>query len=136
MTVLDEAKAALTEADGEGELTGDVRALIIGARYEADQLKIDHPSRGCIGCLICSVRATLEHAADVIELLDPALRALVVEYETFTTEYRPGWIGDDGRARITSPATVHPDYVAEYRAEGGEVVRRLVGPWEVVEDAQ
>ena len=68
--------------------------------------------------------------------VNAALTALVVEYETFTTEYRPGWIGDDGRARITSPATVHPDYVAEYRAEGGEVVRRLVGPWEVVEDAQ
>ena len=81
--------------------------------------------------------ASLSHDGEPIPhpLLD-VLRALVVEYETFTTEYRPGWIGDDGRARITSPATVHPDYVAEYRAEGGEVVRRLAGPWEVVEDAQ
>jgi hypothetical protein len=48
-------------------------------------------------------------------------------------EYRPGRIDDaDGRARITSPATIAPDYVAEYLAEGGEVVRRQVGPWETV----
>ena len=48
-------------------------------------------------------------------------------------EYRPGWIDDaDGRARITSPATIAPGYVADYIAEGGTVVRRRVGQWEAV----
>ena len=129
MTVLDEAKAALTEADGEGELTGDVRALIIGARYEADQLKIDHPSRGCIGCLICSVRATLEHAADVIELLDPALRALVVEYETQRAEFA-------NASRIVNAARIHLKYALGDAAEMSTAYRILTSAWEVVEDAQ
>jgi hypothetical protein len=46
-------------------------------------------------------------------------------------EYVPGWIGDDGRARIRS-GTIAPGFVAQYIAEGGEVVRREVGPFETV----
>ena len=67
-------------------------------------------------------------AGDVLAILSPTER----ETPAGEWEYRPGHIGADGRARITSPATIAPDYVREYMAEGGEVVRRRVGPWEEV----
>lgn len=73
-------------------------------------------------------------AEDAIAERNVLRRRLSAERETPAEgwEYRPGRIGADGRARITSPATIAPDYVREYMAEGGEVVRRRVGPWEEV----
>lgn len=46
-------------------------------------------------------------------------------------EYVPGWIAADGRARI-SQGVIAPSYVAEFIAEGGEVVRRRVSKFETV----
>lgn len=46
-------------------------------------------------------------------------------------EYVPGWIADDGRARI-SQGVVAPGYVGEFIAGGGDVVRRRVSRFETV----
>lgn len=46
-------------------------------------------------------------------------------------EYVPGWIATDGRARV-SQGVIAPGYVAQFIAEGGEVLRRRVSPFEKV----
>lgn len=46
-------------------------------------------------------------------------------------EYVPGFLTSDGRARV-SPGTIAPGYVAQFIAEGGEVLRRQVGAFEAV----
>lgn len=46
-------------------------------------------------------------------------------------EYVPGFLAQDGRARVSS-GTIAPGYVAQFIAEGGEVLRRRVGAFEVV----
>lgn len=46
-------------------------------------------------------------------------------------EYVRGWIAADGRARI-SQGVIAPSYVADFIAEGGEVVRRRVSKFETV----
>ncbi|RUQ06712.1 hypothetical protein D8M34_06745 [Microbacterium sp. HSID17254] len=46
-------------------------------------------------------------------------------------EYVPGFLSPDGRARV-SAGTIAPGYVAQFIAEGGEVLRRRVGAFEVV----
>lgn len=46
-------------------------------------------------------------------------------------EYVPGFLAKDGRARV-SVGAIAPGYVAQFIAEGGEVLRRRVGAFEVV----
>lgn len=46
-------------------------------------------------------------------------------------EYVPGWLGPDGEAFVLS-GVIAPGYVAQFIAEGGEVLRRKVGPFETV----
>ena len=46
-------------------------------------------------------------------------------------EYKPGFLNKQGRAFI-SGGVIAPGYVAQFIAEGGEVVRRKVGDFETV----
>jgi hypothetical protein len=49
-------------------------------------------------------------------------------------EYVPGhrWVDRDGEEHwFVQSGTIAPDYVDKYVKEGGEVIRRQVGPWEV-----
>jgi len=53
-------------------------------------------------------------------------------------EYCPGhrWVDRDGVERwFAQSGTIAPGYVDKYISEGGEVIRRVVGPWETVESA-
>ena len=61
---------------------------------------------------------------------DAEVRAGVVTAEP-EWEYVRGWIAADGRARI-SQGVIAPSYVADFIAEGGEVVRRRVSKFETV----
>lgn len=61
-------------ADPELDFTpADLTAWL---RREDALLKEQHPSRGCIGCDICSRRWVLEHGADYIEAMGAMLDAL------------------------------------------------------------
>lgn len=66
----------------------------------------------------------------MIQAETDARRAGVVAEEP-EWEYVPGWIAADGRARI-SQGVIAPSYVADFIAEGGEVVRRRVSKFETV----
>lgn len=50
-------------------------------------------------------------------------------------EYAPGhrWVDHEGNDQwFVQSGRIKPSYVARFIAEGGEVIRRKVGPWEVV----
>lgn len=68
------------------------------------------------------------------------LRDLVAEHDRQmaerTWEYRPGerWFDRDGVENwFVQSGVLAPGYVDKYISEGGEVIRRVVGPWETVE---
>lgn len=46
-------------------------------------------------------------------------------------EYVPGWIGKDGRTFVQD-GVIAPSYVRKFIAEGGKVLRRRVGDFEMV----
>lgn len=98
----------------QGEPTGHRAILIQEARSHADDYRRYDDTEGLVGTLVEMANMLAAHDAEEPEW-----------------EYVPGWIGDDGRARI-SAGTIEPDYVAQYLAEGGEVVRRRVSKFEPV----
>lgn len=51
--------------------------------------------------------------------------------DTDKYEYVPGFINKEGRAWVGA-GTIAPGYVAQFIEEGGEVLRRRVGDFEVV----
>lgn len=63
----------------------------------------------------------------------PAEVTAAQEGAGFGWEYSPGWVRDDGTVIVIAQGgTIAPGYVADYIAEGGAVLRRLVGPYEPV----
>lgn len=112
----------------DDEITPERRIELLGAALHAIawQLVEDETDTSDRGVSEEHYRDALERAKTILPTLMPGVVAEEPEWE-----YVPGWIADNGRARI-SQGVIAPGYVAEFIAEGGEVVRRRVSRFEKV----
>jgi hypothetical protein len=103
----------------------DLNALARKARVGADLLDDTMPDYGAS-----------RNAQEVLLELAEALEELAAQ-EVLPWEYVPGhkWTDRNGGVHwFVGSGVISPGYVEKYIGQGGEVIRRRVGPWEEVPD--